>query len=80
MYNVDLDQMSQVMALDNASARDLQYLAPHMNMMSMNEPRKLSNAATFPKPVAATINNWLYSPCEVVSTNEQEKFMNGLRA
>ena len=34
-------------------------LAPHKNMIDINERRKLSGVAAIPKPVVSTIANWL---------------------
>lgn len=66
--------MSLVLALDNQTAEDLKPMSPHMNMFSMSEPRKLSNAAVFPKPVAATVSNWLLYDCDA-PTPTQRSFM-----
>ena len=72
--------MTAWLALDNNTARDLRFLQPHMNMISMSEPRKLSSAAVFPKPVAATINNWLYDEKPVEITQQDRAYMDTLRA
>jgi hypothetical protein len=58
-------QMNIVLALDNATAHELENLAPHKNCLDINRPRTLSNAASLPTPVASTIANWMSFPAEL---------------
>lgn len=45
--------------IDQHMADQAEALAPHKNMIDINERRKLSGVAAIPKPVVSTIANWL---------------------
>jgi hypothetical protein len=45
--------------IDQHTAEQAEALAPHKNMLDINERRKLSGVAAIPKPVVSTIANWL---------------------
>lgn len=44
---------------------DLRHLAPHKSTFDLNEPRIVSGSLAMPKPVVASISNWLHSTEEV---------------
>ena len=54
-----ITQMSLMLALDNEQGELLEAVAPHKNMYDANQPRKLTNVATIPAPVASTISSWM---------------------
>ena len=45
--------------IDQHTTDQAEALAPHKNMIDINERRKLSGVAAIPKPVVSTIANWL---------------------
>lgn len=57
----DGDEINFSIALDNKTARSWAPLAPHNNIFIANVPRQMSNALAIPKPVVATISNWISS-------------------
>ena len=69
--------MNMFMALDNFMAEGFSHLAPHKNMYDLNEPRKLSRIAEFPKPVALTIASW-HSADDITPDEESERFLDQL--
>jgi len=46
--------------LDHWTAEELQRLAPHMSVFDLNAPRQVSKNLSMPKPVVATISNWVH--------------------
>lgn len=42
----------------------VQFLAPHMSVFSLDRPRTLDDTQEIPKPVVATIANWMEYPLE----------------
>lgn len=70
----DGDNVNVSLALDHRTARDQRALAPHMSTFDLEEPRHISSALAFPKPVVSTIAEWMHSE-EVVLTPEQERQM-----
>lgn len=59
MCTIEMDQMSLMLMLDNQMSDQIEALAPHKNVIDINNPRTLTGAATMPKPVASTISNWI---------------------
>lgn len=59
MKDFDGDQMAAMLMLDNRMSEATEGLAPHKSVIDSNKPRALTNLASMPKPVGATINNWL---------------------
>lgn len=56
----DGDEMNVLLALDDTVA-DLWYtLAPHYNVVAPSKYRSLTGNMAIPKPVIATISNWIY--------------------
>lgn len=51
--------MAVMLLTDNYMADLFKRMAPHNNFLDPNGPRKISGAASMPKPAASTINNWL---------------------
>jgi hypothetical protein len=72
------DQMNMVLALDNSVAKDMESLAPHKNMLDLNQPRSLSSAASIPKPVASTISRWLCDNDAVAFDPQKQAFLESL--
>lgn len=62
-FNADFDgdQLNGTLSLDNHTAEELRKLAPHMSAFDLNEPRAVSKNLAMPKPVVATIANWVHS-------------------
>lgn len=67
--------MSLMLALDNYMTEELNALAPHRNILDTNKPRSLTSAASFPKPVSATINSWMMCPRPPVTDQNKLAFM-----
>jgi hypothetical protein len=70
--------MNIVLAMDNATAHELENLAPHKNCLDINRPRTLSNAASLPTPVASTIANWMSYPPDAVTDPAKIAFMQSI--
>lgn len=65
-FNADFDgdQVNVSLSLDLRTARDLRALAPHMNTLDLDEPYNVSSTLSMPKPVVASIAEWMHSPEE----------------
>lgn len=65
-WNADFDgdQLNGTLCLDLMTAEELRKLAPHMSAMDMNAPRTVAVNLSMPKPVIATISNWMHYPEE----------------
>lgn len=57
----DGDQLNGTLSLDNYVSEELEKLAPHMSVFDLNAPRSVSKNLSMPKPVVATIANWMHS-------------------
>lgn len=56
----DGDQLNGMLILDLETAKRLERLQPHHNVLDLQKPRALSRDIALPAPVLATISNWLY--------------------
>lgn len=70
--------MNIVLSLDNKTTDELQHLAPHKNMIDLDNPRSLTSAAKIPKPVASTISNWLHTDDIGKRNKTQNEFISTL--
>lgn len=70
--------MNMVLSLDNKTTDELANLAPHKNIINLDVPRTLTDAARIPKPVASTISNWIHGACEFKRSKEEDAFINML--
>lgn len=63
-FNADFDgdQLNGTLSLDRRTHDALRKLAPHMSAFDLNEPRMVSKNLSMPKPVVATIANWVHDP------------------
>lgn len=57
----DGDALNLSIAIDNKMARHWQALAPHKNVFVLSKPREVSGNISIPKPVIATMSNWMRS-------------------
>lgn len=55
----DGDALNYSISLDNTMAQMWLNLEPHNNVFVAQEPRKISGNISMPKPVIASISNWL---------------------
>ena len=55
----DGDACPCMLILDVKTIKALKPLEPHLSMFNMNSYSDASNVASFPKPVATIINNWI---------------------
>ena len=60
MCTMYLDEVNVSLLLDNHMARLVDPLKPHYNVFSLEEPQQFSGNIEIPKPVIATISNWLH--------------------
>jgi hypothetical protein len=60
-HTFDGDQLNGTLSLDNYVSEELEKLAPHMSVFDLNAPRSVSKNLSMPKPVVATIANWMHS-------------------
>lgn len=56
-----MDALNISIATDNEIARHWEALAPHKNVFEMTSPREISGNISIPKPVIATMSNFLKS-------------------
>lgn len=72
-FNADFDgdQLNGTLSLDNHTAEELRKLAPHMSTFDLNDPRAVSKNLAMPKPVVATIANWVHFPHEDAADPEK---------
>jgi hypothetical protein len=66
-FNADFDgdQLNGTLSIDLMTAEQLRKLAPHMSVFGLDAPRAVSRNLSIPKPVVATMANWVHSPNEV---------------
>ena len=55
------DQINFTLSLDNYTTDALKALSPHKSVFGLDEPREVSSNLAMPKPVVATIANWVHS-------------------
>lgn len=56
----DGDEINCTLPLDIRMAVDLSHLDPHKSVFDLNEPRAVSNNLAIPKPVIASISNFMH--------------------
>ncbi len=59
MWTINTDQLNGTLSLDNYTANELEALAPHKSVFDLNAVKKVSVNLSMPKPVVATIANWI---------------------
>lgn len=60
-----MDQLNATLCLDEWTTEQLRFLAPHMSVFDLNAPRQVSKNLSMPKPVVATIANYIHREEEV---------------
>lgn len=60
-----MDQLNVTLTLDEWTANELEALAPHKSVFNLDQPRVVSRNLSMPKPVVATISNFIHSKLEV---------------
>jgi len=62
-YNADLDgdEMNLTLPISKEVSDNLQYFAPHHNVLDLSDVDKFSKNISYPKPIIATLYNWLRS-------------------
>lgn len=65
-FNADFDgdQMSGMMSLDKQTEEALEALAPHKSAFDLDKPKELSRNLSMPKPVVATLANFIDAEAE----------------
>lgn len=58
------DALQFSITLDKKMEYAVQFLAPHMSVFSLDRPRTLDDTQEIPKPVVATIANWMDYPID----------------
>ena len=64
-----------MLTLDNFTAEGMADLAPYKSATNLKGLRELSPDLLQPKPVVATVSNWISQTPEDVTTLEQMQFM-----
>ena len=64
-----------MLTLDNFTAEGMADLAPYKSATNLKGLRELSPDLLQPKPVVATVSNWISQTPEEVATQEQMQFM-----
>jgi hypothetical protein len=61
-FNADFDgdQLNGTLSLDHMTAEELRALAPHKSIFGLDDPYAVSGNASMPKPVVATIANFVH--------------------
>jgi hypothetical protein len=49
---------------------ELRHLAPHKSVFDLNEPKVVSGNLSMPKPVIASISNWMHSVDNIPTTQQ----------
>lgn len=70
--------MSSVLTLDNKTTRRFQKLEPHVNGFSMDKPLEVSGNVWLPKPMVATISNWMSDKVHTVTDSSKLQKMQAL--
>lgn len=60
----DGDQMFGFLTMDNWTADELRYLAPHFGAWKLSGPRKIGDNMPLPKPIVSSVVNHLYNYSE----------------
>ena len=60
--------------LDEEMADAADALAPHKSFLDVNNPRSVTSAASIPKPVSSTMQNWIGDTITRIPTQEQLEF------
>lgn len=55
-----LDEINCMLMLDNFMANEMRHLAPHKSVFDLNEPYAVSGNLAMPKPVVASISNFIH--------------------
>lgn len=53
--------MFAILTLDNWTADELRYIAPHFGAWELSAPRKIGGNMPLPKPLASSVVNYLYN-------------------
>ena len=74
-YNADFDgdQLNGTLAIDLMTAEQLRKLAPHMSVFGLDTPRAVTRNLSIPKPVVATIANWIHWPDNEVEIDKLQR-------
>ena len=72
------DQMNLTFCLDNVTAEQTKPLSPHKNILSIHNPRHISNVSGIPKPLVSTISNWMSKPRLDAPSIEKVAFLKSL--
>lgn len=78
MAECDSDALNFSIAIDNKMAKMWEALYPHKNVFVLNNPREISGNISIPKPVVATISNFVSSQRGYTFTQEQIDRFNAL--
>lgn len=60
-----MDQLNLTLSLDAWTTDRLKALAPHKSVFGLNAPREVSGNLSMPKPVIASIANFMSSEIDV---------------
>ena len=76
-FNADFDgdALNCMLSVDNELGDAFENLAPHRSGLSMDKPHEISGNLSMPKPVIATISNWIHDKATYPATREQLEFM-----
>lgn len=74
----DGDQMNFMLAIDNLLGDKFQHLAAHRDLLDLSRPRSTSRNISMPKPVVASISNWLHYPVDNNEEPEKRKLTESL--
>lgn len=66
------------MAIDHAITDELRPLSAHFSAFGLSEPFKVSRNVSMPKPVLATIANWLHHPDQFDDDPMRESHMHAM--
>lgn len=69
----DGDALNFTLAIDQKIERSLADLAPHLSTFSLQSPRVISSNLSMPKPVVATMANWLEYPSDQPDVQKLER-------
>lgn len=76
----DGDCLNTMILLDNYMAESMADLAPHKSALNLETVREISSDMLQPKPVVATVSNYMLKPPEPITTDAQRNFMMSLAA
>lgn len=77
MDNVDFDgdQLNFTPCLDTYTTEELRALSPHKSTFGLDSPRRVSGNLSQPKPVVATVANFVHDHDETVDPVKWGKMM-----